>query len=303
MVDVAVILINYNASDFTLKCVDSVIENTAEGTSYQIIVTDNNSELDDYRNLKQNFPSDPRCTLVRSNLNTGFGGGNMYGAAYANARFLLFLNNDALLLNDCLSVLKYFMDSHQDVGVCTAQNFNEHEELVPSFDYNKGIRRLLFGRSFLEKTNPSRYPRRKIAYSEPVEVDWVNGAFLFFRKEAFDAIQGFDTRIFLYWEEMDLCYRLKQKGYKTMLVPQARILHYQGVSIGSSKEINKEAYRSYLYVVRKNFGFLKFLFIKIYLLIVLLLKPKKWYLLGTILKGGWMKGSLAYKQKERYYEG
>ena len=102
---------------------------------------------------------------------------------------------------------------------------------------------------------------------------------------------------------MDLCYRLKEMGYKTMLVPQARILHYQGVSIGSSKEINKEAYRSYLYVVRKNFGFLKFLFIKIYLLIVLLLKPKKWYLLGTILKGGWMKGSLAYKQKERYYEG
>lgn len=303
MVDVAVILINYNASDFTLKCVASVIEKTEEVTSYQIIVTDNNSELDDYRNLKQNFPSDPRCTLVRSNLNTGFGGGNMYGAAHANARFLLFLNNDALLLNDCLSVLKDFMDSHQDVGVCTAQNFNEHEELVPSFDHNKGIRRLLFGRGFLEKTNPARYPRRKIDYSEPIEVDWVNGAFLFFRKEAFDAIQGFDTRIFLYWEEMDLCYRLKQMGYKTMLVPQARILHYQGVSIGSSKEINKEAYRSYLYVVRKNFGFLKFLFIKIYLLIVLLLKPKKWYLLGTILKGGWMKGSLAYKQKERYYEG
>ncbi|KAA3622159.1 MAG: glycosyltransferase family 2 protein [Flavobacterium sp.] len=279
------------------------MEKTAAGTSYQIIVTDNNSELDDYRNLKQNFPSDPRSTLVRSNLNTGFGGGNMYGAAHANARFLLFLNNDALLLNDCLGLLKDFMDSHQEVGVCTAQNFNEHGELVPSFDHNKGIRRLLFGRGFLEKINPNRYPDRKIAYNEPIEVDWVNGAFLFFRKEAFDAIGGFDTRIFLYWEEMDLCYRLKQNGFKTMLVPQARILHYQGVSIGKSEAINKEAYRSYLYVLRKNFGPLKFLLIKFYLLIVLLLKPKKWYLLGTILNGGWMKGSLALTQKERYYEG
>jgi GT2 family glycosyltransferase len=303
MQEVAVILINYNASEFTLNCIHSVMEKTSDSISYQIIVTDNNSEIDDFENLKKNFPSDPRCTLVRSDLNTGFGGGNMYGVAYANARYLLFLNNDALLQNDCLKLLTHYMDSNKKVGVCTAQNFNEHNELVPSFDHNKGLRRLILGRGFLEKTNSTRYPNRKVAHDQPIQVDWVNGAFLFFRKEDFEAIEGFDTRIFLYWEEMDLCYRLKQKGYKTMLVPEARILHYQGVSIGSSREINKEAYRSYLYVVRKNFGFLKFLLIKCYLFVVLLLKPKKWYLLGTILQGGWMKGSLSQKQKLRYYEG
>ncbi|NNM08185.1 MAG: glycosyltransferase, partial [Flavobacteriaceae bacterium] len=124
MVDVAVILINYNASDFTLKCITSVIEKTKEAVSYEIIVTDNNSEIADYENLKKNFPTDPRCKLVRSNLNTGFGGGNMFGARHANARYLLFLNNDALLLNNCLEILTGFMDTNKSVGVSTAQNYD-----------------------------------------------------------------------------------------------------------------------------------------------------------------------------------
>ncbi len=302
MKDVAVLLINYNTSKYTLECIKTVIEMTSESISYQIVVVDNNSEITDYENLKQNFPNDPRCKLVRSNLNTGFGGGNMFGAKYANARYLLFLNNDALLLNDCLSILTRFMDKNKKIGVCTAQNYDEHNNPVPSFDHYKGLRRLLFGRGFLEKTNPKRYPNRKVEYKDPITVDWVNGAFLFFRSETFEEIDGFDTNIFLYWEEMDLCYRLKQKKYSTMLVPEAKILHYQGVSIGESKTINKEAYRSYLYVIRKNFGFVKYIMIQLYLFIVLLLKPKKWYLLGTILEGSSMKNSMRHQQKERYYE-
>lgn len=302
MVDVAVILINYNASEFTLKCVNSVFEKTAPAVSFQVIVVDNNSEIPDYKHLKANFPQKEEAKLYRSDINTGFGGGNMFGAAHADARYLLFLNNDTLLLNDCLSKLVAFMDVNKDVGVATAQNYDQHNNLVPSFDHNKGLRRLLFGRGFLEKTNPKRYPNRKLEYDIPIEVDWVNGAFLFFRKEAFDVIGGFDKNIFLYWEEMDLCHRLKQKGYSTKLLPTAKVLHYQGVSIGSSKEINKEAYGSYLYVIKKNFGFGKFLLLKFYLLIVLLFKPKKWYLLSTVLAGGSMKNSLREQQKARPYE-
>jgi GT2 family glycosyltransferase len=303
MKDVAVVLINFNTSKYTLDCIKTVLEKTSESISYQVIVVDNNSEITDYENLKQNFPTDPRCKLVRSNLNTGFGGGNMFGAKHADARYLLFLNNDALLLNDCLGILTRFMDDNKKVGVCTAQNYDENDNLVPSFDHNKGLRRLLFGRGFLEKNNPKRYPSRKVEYNEPIKVDWVNGAFLFFRREPFEEIGGFDPNIFLYWEEMDLCHRLKQIQYSTMLVPKSKILHYQGVSIGESKAINKEAYRSYLYVIRKNLGFGKFFLVLLYLLVVLLLKPKKWYLLGTILEGSNMKNSMRHQQKERFYEG
>ena len=305
MYDVAVIIINYNYSEYTLKCVASVVDKTDSNISYQVIVVDNNSEISDYKKLKDNFPKvneKNNISLHRSNINTGFGGGNMFGVQFANANYLLFLNNDTMLLNDGLSMLKDFMYNHPKVGVCTAQNYDEQFNFIPSFDHNKGLRRLLFGRSFLERTNPKKYPKRNKEYSQPLEVNWVNGAFLFFSRKAFESIGGFDTNIFLYFEEMDFCQRLLNEGYKSMLVPKAKILHYQGVSIGKSRAINKEGYISYLYVIRKNYGFGHYLLIKWYLSLVLLLKPKKWYLLSIILKNNNLANSLKQKQKVVFYE-
>ena len=299
MVDVAVITINYNASEYTLNCLQSVLEKTSTGFSYKIVVVDNNSEENDYQNLLKNFPDDSRCELYRSPVNSGLGGGNMYGAERTDARYLLFLNNDALFMNDCIGILTKYMDENPDVGVCTAQNYDEHGALVPSFDHNKGLRRLLFGRGFLENRNPTRYPRRKTQYKEPIDVDWVNGAFLFFRSKAFQEIGGFDTNIFLYWEEMDLCHRLRTKDYRVQLIPQAKVLHYLGVTIGVSEEISRESYRSYLYVIRKNYGFVKYFLTKCYLLIVFLLKSKKWHLLSVLFSKDPMKHSLRKKQFAR----
>lgn len=300
MHDIAVILINYNSSKYTLECIDAVYKQTRNALNIQVIVVDNNSAKEDFKNLEANFPKKPNCTLHRSIINTGFGGGNMHGAQYATAEYLLFLNNDAMLLNDCLSILKHYMDLHPKVGVCTAQNYDDKQQLVPSFDHNKGLRRLLLGRGYLEKTNPKRYPKRKTAYSEPLEVNWVNGAFLFFRKSAFEVIGGFDTNIFLYWEEMDVCHRLREAGYSSWLISEAKILHYQGVSTGTSKPISNESYISYLYVTKKNFGYIKYLIIKCYLVLAISIKPKKWYLLPTIIKGNALTSSLKQQQKIRY---
>ena len=297
MKDVAVIIINYNSSKYTLECIDKVITETSEGISYQIIVIDNNSVLAEYKILKENFPKQDNIILHRSNINTGFGGGNMQGVQFANAKYLLFLNNDAMLMNDCLSILYNYMEQHPEVGVCTAQNYDEHENFVPSFDHNKGFRRLLFGRGFLEKNNPDRYPERKKQYIEPVEADWVNGAFLFFSSEAFAKVGGFDTHIFLYWEEMDICNRLRKHNYRSILVPKAKVMHHQGVSIGVSKSINKESYISYLYVIRKHYGYIKYVLIRKYLALVFLLKPKKWYLLPTVTKSNSQAESLKHQQQ------
>jgi GT2 family glycosyltransferase len=295
--DVAVIIVNYNSSKYTLECVNTVIEKTSEAIKYQIIVVDNNSTHSEYKILEENFPKKNNISLHRSIINTGFGGGNMFGAQFAKADYLLFLNNDAMLLNDCLGILLNFMKANPKVGVSTAQNFDENNRFVASFDHNKGLRRLLFGRGFLEKNNPKLYPKRKKEYSEPLKVNWVNGAFLFFDSKAFEEVGGFDTNIFLYWEEMDICHRLKKMGYESWLVSEAQILHHQGVSTGTSKTMNRESYISYLYVIRKNYGFGKYILIRIYLSIALLLKPKKWYLLPIILKSNNQTQSLKQKQK------
>lgn len=192
------------------------------------------------------------------------------------------------------------MESHATVGVGTAQNYDENETHVASFDHDKGIRKLILGRSFLEKRFPNHYPERKMKYSDPVTVNWVNGAFMFFRSSIFAEVGGFDTNIFLYFEEMDICFRLRKKHFSSVLLPQAKITHYQGVSTGVSKTISKEAMISYLYVVKKNYSNAKYLFIKTYFCLSFLIKPKKWFLLKLILRGGRLSESLKQQQKIKF---
>ena len=98
---------------------------------------------------------------------------------------------------------------------------------------------------------------------------------------------------------MDICHRLRKKGYTSILQPEAKILHYQGVSIGISEPVDREAYISYLYVLRKNHGFLKYILVRIYLILVILLKPKKWFLLPVLLKLNPSTASLKHLQNPR----
>lgn len=302
MKDISVIIINYNTASYTLECVQSVISQTDSKISYDIIVVDNNSKLDDYKILLQNFPKAENISLHRSVINTGFGGGNMFGVQFSNAKYLLFLNNDAFLQNDCLSILCHYMEANSKVGVSTAQNYNEHGEHVASFDHDKGIRKLILGRGFLEKNFSNTYPKRKKEYTEPVKVNYVNGAFMFFRADVFATVGGFDNNIFLYFEEMDICYRMRNLGFDSMLVPSAKITHHQGVSTGTSKIISKEGLLSYFYVIKKNSSYLKYLFIRIYYCLTFLVKPKKWYLLPMVIKGAHLSESLKRQQKIHFLD-
>jgi GT2 family glycosyltransferase len=297
--DVSIIIINYNTAKYTAECVQSVLDFTDSSVSYEIIVVDNNSHLDDFKLLQNKIPKQDNISLHRSNINTGFGGGNMFGNQFAQGNYLLFLNNDAMLKNDCVSILKKYMENHPDIGVCSAQNYDENNKEVASFDHNKGIRKLILGRSFLEK-NFKNKPIRKTSHQDPIIVDFVNGAFMFFRAPIFAKVGGFDTNIFLYFEEMDICYRLLKLGFKSALVPEAKILHYQGVSTGISKTISKEGFISHLYVIKKNYSFFKYLFIKYYYCLTFLIKPKKWFLLPLALKGAPLSSSLKQKQQITY---
>jgi len=299
MKDISIIIINYNTASYTLKCVESIKNNTHSKLTYDIIVVDNNSEINDYTHLKENFPKANHIYLRRSVINTGFGAGNMFGFQFSKSRYTLFLNNDAMLMNDGLTLCYDYMQQHPKAGVCTAQNYDENNKHVISFDHHKGIIKLLFGRGLLEKINPEIYPKRKKEYLKPVNVNYVNGAFMFFRTDIFCEVGGFDTSIFLYFEEMDICTRLKRKGYDSVLLPQAKISHYQGASTGISKLMSIEAQISYLYVIKKNYSYLKYLFIRFYLSVTFIFKPKKWFLLPLILKGGPVSKSLKTKQKIR----
>ena len=264
MFQVAVILINYNSSSFTVNAVNSLIENTSKNLSYQIIIIDNASEYDDFSNLKKQLPKIDNLTLFRSKINTGFGGGNMLGIKFANAQYYAFVNNDTLVKNDCLSILLNFIEKNNSVALCAPQGFDENIELYKSFDHFLTFKREFFGRKFLEALNPKKYPKRNRLYKNPVKVQCIPGSFLFVDANCFNQVGGFDTNIFLYYEETDLAYRISKLNHKNScyLVPKAKYIHYKGQSTQENLKIKKELKLSLLYVLNKNSSYLSYLIIK-----------------------------------------
>ncbi|KAA1247845.1 glycosyltransferase family 2 protein [Aquimarina sp. RZ0] len=304
MKDISVILINYNSSSFTIQCILSILEKTTKHLNYEIIVVDNASNLDDFKAL-EDFVLEKdfeHLKLVRSKINTGFGGGNMYGVQFANATHYAFVNNDTVLQNDCLQIVYDFLEKNKDAAICCPQQYNEHEEVQKSFDHFLSLRRELFGRKILEKINPVTYPKRKKIYTSPIKVQSVPGSFLVVSADAFDKVGGFDTNIFLYYEETDLCYRIyKQiKHGNCYLVPKGKYTHFKGKSTGSSFLMKKELKISLLYVLKKNSGFIPYQILRWWLTIKFLfksiIKPKNFKLLALFLKGAPLTESLKHQQ-------
>jgi GT2 family glycosyltransferase len=302
MFDIAVVIINYNSSKLTKECVESILEKTTTTLSIQIIIVDNCSEKNDYLSLKNHFDNYAiqNLQLIRSKINTGFGGGNMTGFHYANAKYVAFVNNDTLFLNDCFSILKAAIEKDNSIAVVGGQSYTETGKQMVAFDHFASLSKELFGRDFLEKINPTKYPKRKSEYTNPIQVNYVQGSFMLIRTSDFNNVGGFDTNIFLYYEETDLCMRLKNNGKSCFLIPDAHYVHYHGASTPQNVTIKTELKISLLYIIRKHYGYFSYCFLLNYLRInyslSCIFKPKYWYLLKVLLAGAPLSKSLKNKQ-------
>ena len=303
--DISVIILNYNSSEYTINCIKSIQEQTSTQNSLEFIIVDNASNLEDFNNLKTFIDNSniPSIQLTRSRINTGFGTGNMQGVQFAQAKYYAFINNDTILQNDCLSITRDFLEKNAKVAICSPQQYDENGNVKKSFDHFLTLRRELFGRKILEKTNPKKYLKRKKVYEQPVKVQSVPGSFMVIKSEAFDNVGGFDTNIFLYYEETDLCYRIaknKNTSNECYLVPEAKYTHFTGKSTKPGIPIAKELKISLLYVLKKNSGYLHYLILRTFLTLKFLLKApfkkKNLVLFNLLVKGAPLSESLKHKQ-------
>lgn len=301
--DIAVILINYNANTYTQQCVESIIEKTHAGLNYQIVIIDNASEKDDYFALLHYIENKKytQVQLIRNNLNLGFGGGNMLGVHYANADYYAFVNNDSILINDCLSIILKAMKADGKLGICGPFAYKENGEMLPTLDHFASPAKEFLGRKLLEKINPSSFPNRTIKYTQPQKGQFIAGSFMVVKASDFNQVGGFDTNIFLYFEETDLCKRLLQIGKAAYLIPEAEFIHYHGVSTPQNVLIKTELKISFLYVIRKHYGWFWHQVLlnkmRIQYLLKSIFKPKYWYLCKVIWAGAPLSKSLKVKQK------
>ena len=280
---VSFVILNYNSSELVRKCVASIKEHMPAG-SYEMVVVDNGSRLDEYALL--DGLQNENCHIVRKEVNTGFGTGNMIGASVAQGDYLCFLNSDVFLVEDCVTPLCQYLESHTDVGCITPVQQKTSGRRSRSFRHDTGIWHELVGDSIREKLFPKKYPPRDSILkesTEPVSVMQINGSFMLFPTEKFWAIGGFDTTIFLYYEEYDLAQRLQMHGWKRMVHPQYTFLHVHDASTSAMRKLAlRENYVSKIYTYKKYHGLLTSFIYQAILTLQLVFKPKKWYILPTV---------------------
>lgn len=301
--DIAIILINYNSTDYTIQAIKSIQEQSKSGLNFHIMVVDNNSKADELRKLRE-FKKEytlPIFTLIESRINLGFSGGNMLGVQNIVAKYYYFLNNDCLLLNDCLDILYHFCEDNPRVALCSGMMYNEKMNLAINYQYHPTPQVKWLGAGVLRLFNKKKYSFKKMAYETPTKVEVISGSSMFIRASNFHEIGGFDTIYFLYCEEEDIAWNLRH--FDCFVVPEAKYQHLENKSTVINYDIRKEFYISFLYYYRKNFGLVATLLIQIMLFFK---NFRKFYksslylrLSFFILRGAPLKTSLRYKQKIR----
>lgn len=250
--NVSIVIVNYNTSDLLDKCIASVMEKTKD-IVYEIIVVDNASSDNSAIMMNQKYSA---IKFIESRTNLGFGKANNLGASFASGKYLFLLNTDTLMVNNAIKVLFDFMEieDNQNVGACGGNLFNL--DLTPNFSYSlnfpslKNIFSYRSQLSFLQNNE-------SFNFSDQIkDVSLIIGADLFVRRSIFEKIQGFDPLFFMYVEDTELCYRIKQLSYRIVSVPQAKIIHLQGKSSSKFFKLQME-YSGYLIFFRKHASWLK----------------------------------------------
>ncbi len=250
--DLSIIIVSYNTKSDLKNCLKSIYKFTTD-LRFEVIVIDNNSQDGSPDLIKKNFP---QVKLVRSRDNLGFGKGNNLGASIAKGKYLLFLNSDTLL-ND--NVFKLSFDQIKDttnLGAFTCRLLFTDGSIQPSGGYFPTLFRLFAWHTALDELPLLKQIIKPIHpdisfYQQNFEPDWVTGAFMIIPREIFLKLKGFDPHIFMYGEDLELCYRLKKHGLKVIYSSFPVITHLQSKSSSSRFAIVSEI-KGIKYFFRKH---------------------------------------------------
>ncbi|MDO5811420.1 MAG: glycosyltransferase family 2 protein, partial [Methanobrevibacter sp.] len=235
----------------TRNTIDSILDYSYP-FSYEIIVVDNASGDDSLKKLQVCFKD--KVKFIASSENNGFASGNNQALRQVDSEYVLLLNSDTVVWENTLENTYNYMQEHEDVGACGCRVRLENGELDKackrSFPNVKNSFFRLFhipNRSADDNYNLTNLPDDGI-----YEIDCLTGAFMFIRKSVLDSIGLLDETFFMYGEDIDLCYRIKQAGWKIVYYGKSSITHLKGAS--SKKQKNKLIYEFYhaMYIYYKK---------------------------------------------------
>ena len=223
----SVIIVNYNVRYFLELCLQSV-QKALEEIDAEIIVVDNNSSDDSCKMILENFSE---VILIKNPKNVGFSKANNQGVSKAKGQYVLILNPDTVVAKDTFKKVLKFAKSRQNFGALGVKLVDGKGCFLPESKRGIPTPMVSFYKliGFTSKRT-GKYYANHLKEDETGIIDVLVGAFMFMRRKVYNEVKGFDERYFMYGEDIDLSYKILNKGYQNFYFADTQIIHYKGES-------------------------------------------------------------------------
>jgi len=225
--DISICIVTYNSASMICQCLESIYGHE-HAFSFEVFVVDNHSMDGTVTNVQARYP---QIQVIRNRRNLGYAKANNQGIARSSGRYVLILNPDILVMRGSLETLLSYMDRNPDVGVAGCRLLYPNGELQLSCRRFPTLATFLLRGSRVGDMFPrlplmQDYLLQRENHEEDLDVDWCLGSCLMVRREALDQVGPLDGNYFLYYEDIDLCYRMKQHRWKVRYVASAEMIHH-----------------------------------------------------------------------------
>lgn len=250
---ISFIIINYQSSSFLKRCIESIYEH-APFASYEIVLANNDTE-----DIGYSFDT-ASVKIINNRENIGFSRACNIAAKQSEGEILFFLNPDTEIttsnVDDLIDILK-----DKAIGIVAPELILPSGNIQP-WSTGKMITPLRLLMNNIRQRKNFSFAGKKNT-TGLIETDWVSGGAFVITKDLFSRCRGFDEKFFLYFEDVDLCKRIKSLGKKIVLLPSVKVLHLGGQSVSDAKKQKTFYYQSQDYYFRKHFGLIPAYFIKL----------------------------------------
>ncbi|MBL4621264.1 MAG: glycosyltransferase family 2 protein [Immundisolibacteraceae bacterium] len=268
MNSISIIIVSWNTQELTLKCLQSIYTsfNKTEAIIIEIIVVDNNSHDGTENAIKKEFS---KVHLIESKINLGFGRANNLGIAKASNELLFFLNSDTVLQANTLQLIFDKFNQPNYPGILGRKLIEPDGSIQKSVRGYPNFQAFLYSDTIFRllpnlKKYYSAYRQKEFDFSKEKSVETVMGAAMLIPKKIIDQVGGFDPRFFMYFEEVDLCHRIRDAGFPVLYTPEIVVTHIGGASSSQARSKMHLIYRQSMFsYFRKHHGKLKTTFFSI----------------------------------------